>query len=143
MAAFVWMFLVAVGLIAIVARLALNRPNAWLVSAMLYVLIATLYVCSLIDIPYFMAQYNVAHCRELTGKGTTLDVDYLTGIGPSAIPALDIYLQQVASPKGQQEARKELVRELVQDQDNWRSWTFRSSRLRSYIDHPRREPGNS
>jgi hypothetical protein len=142
-AAFVWMFLVAAGLIAIIARMALNRPNMWLVSTMLYASMATLYVCGLIDIPYLMAQYNVAHCCELTGKGTSLDVAYVIGLGPSAIPALDVYRRRIPLSDPQKYDRQQLVDELSRDKDNWRSWTFRLSRLRSYVDHQSGAPGDS
>ena len=48
-AAFIWMLLVAFGLLLIVTRIALNRSNGWLISANLITLTATLYVCSLVN----------------------------------------------------------------------------------------------
>jgi len=50
-AAFIWMVLVAFGLVLIVARIILNRSNAWLVRANLITLTATLYICSLVNSP--------------------------------------------------------------------------------------------
>ena len=48
-AAFIWMLLVAFGLLLIVTRIALNRSNGWLIRANLITLTATLYVCSLVN----------------------------------------------------------------------------------------------
>ncbi len=45
-AAFVWMGLVAVGLLLIVARIALRRSNRWLVAANGLVLLVVLYGCA-------------------------------------------------------------------------------------------------
>ena len=48
-AAFIWMFMVIVGLVLIVARIALNRSNAWLVSANLINLGLVLYACGFVN----------------------------------------------------------------------------------------------
>ena len=69
-AAFIWMLLVAFGLLLIVARIALNRSNGWLISANLITLTATLYVCSLVNFAALIADYNVSHSREASGKGS-------------------------------------------------------------------------
>ena len=47
-AAFIWMLLVAFGLLLIVARIRLNRSNDWLIRTNLITLAATLYICSLV-----------------------------------------------------------------------------------------------
>lgn len=54
-AAFIWMGLVAVGLILIVARIALNRSNLWLVGANLVALTIVLYTCSLVNFDALIA----------------------------------------------------------------------------------------
>src|SRR5690349_19689944 len=63
-AAFIWMVLVALGLVLIVARIVLNRSNGWLIRANLITLTATLYVCSLVNFAAIIADYNVSHSRE-------------------------------------------------------------------------------
>ena len=68
-AAFIWMLLVAFGLLLIVARIRLNRSNEWLIRANLITLTATLYVCSLVNFSAIIADYNVDHSREASGKG--------------------------------------------------------------------------
>ena len=68
-AAFIWMLLVAFGLLLIVARIALNRSNGWLIRANLITLTATLYVCSLVNFAAMIADYNVSHSREAARQG--------------------------------------------------------------------------
>ena len=88
-AAFIWMLLVAFGLLLIVARIALNRSNGWLIRANLITLTATLYVCSLVNFAALIADYNVSHSREAAGKGVGIDLNYLFHLGPQALPAID------------------------------------------------------
>ena len=58
-AAFIWMAMVAVGLILIAARILLYRSNAWLIAANLVVLVLTTYVCSFVNFASLVANYNV------------------------------------------------------------------------------------
>lgn len=85
-AAFIWMGLVVLGLILIVARIALNRSNRWLIGANLIALTIVLYSCSLVNLDAFIADYNVAHSREASGKGVRIDTNYLLTLGPQALP---------------------------------------------------------
>ncbi len=91
-AALVWMIIVAIGLVLIVARIALNRSNKWLVLANLGALTAILYICALINFPLAIANYNVSHSQELSGKGVKLDFHYIRCLGPQALSAIDRYL---------------------------------------------------
>jgi hypothetical protein len=138
-AAFLWMLLVALGLVLIVARVALDRSNGWLVSLNAAALAAMLYVCSFVNFPHIIASYNVAHCREVTGTGTVLDSRYLIGLGPDVIPALDAYLGRANA--GGLMSRRELATLLGylaqahrKKTENWRSWTFGGERLNRYLD---------
>jgi hypothetical protein len=88
-AAFVWMVLVALGLLLIVARIVLGRPNDWLIGANLITLTAVLYVCSLVNFAGLIADYNVSHSREAGGKGVQIDTNYLSQLGPQALPAIE------------------------------------------------------
>ena len=54
-AAFIWMLLVAVGLILIVARIAFNRSNTWLVQMNLATLALLACICAFINFPYVIA----------------------------------------------------------------------------------------
>jgi hypothetical protein len=143
-AAFLWMLLVAVGFVLIVARIALNRSNGWLVSLNLAALATLLYVCSFVNFPHVIASYNVAHCREVTGASTNLDVDYLLNLGPYAIPALDPFLAARPDalyrkqPGHSVPVRVHLYNGLIQlhrkKMSDWRGWTFRGWRLMRDLD---------
>ncbi|MEX3008472.1 DUF4173 domain-containing protein [Hoeflea sp. TYP-13] len=136
--AFVWMGLVAVGLTLIMARIFFNRSNAWLIKWNLISLVLTLYICSLVNIPAFIARYNIEHSAEMSGDGVPLDIGYLISLGPQVIPALDRY-RLLRSAQGEFEsAHLEheiycLEYEFGKSTGNWRSWTFRDARLKYYL----------
>lgn len=89
LAAFIWMGLVAQGLLLIVARIAMRRSNDWLIGANLITLAATLYVFSLVNFVAIIAAYNVSHSPEANSKGGWINVNYLFTLGPQALPAID------------------------------------------------------
>src|SRR5262249_28244214 len=91
-AAFIWMLLVAAGLVLIMIQIATKRSSAWLVGVNLISLALTLYVCSFVSFARIIAEFNVTHSKELTGEGTMLDIGYLWSLGPSAIPAIDRFI---------------------------------------------------
>jgi hypothetical protein len=138
-AALIWMLLVAVGLILIVARIAFNRSNTWLVRMNLATLALTACICSFINFPYVIAAFNVDHSKEVSGNGLALDVGYLAGLGPQAVPAIDRYL--AALPNGShlfdrgQLAwnRDQLIKRQLAELDSWRAWSFRGYRLKRYV----------
>lgn len=134
-AAFVWMGLVGVGLVLILARIALRRTNAWLVAANGLTLAATLYACAFVNLPGFVADYNLAHERS---GGTAFDVGYALCLGPQAIPAIDRFL--AASPDrhdGIVLRRDALAAGHIRRMEDWRAWTFRDGRLLEYLQaHP-------
>jgi hypothetical protein len=145
-AAFVWMALVAAGLVLIVVRIVLDRTNRWLVWANATVLVATLYVCSLVDFPGAIARFNVMHSREVAGAGQPADAAYLCELGPAALPALDV----LARAKGNSEknadgwkwwprsalsgCRLDLEGRHAARMADWRAWTFRGWRLNQYLE---------
>ncbi|NOJ43740.1 DUF4153 domain-containing protein [Bradyrhizobium australiense] len=133
-AAFIWMVLVALGLVLIVARIVLNRSNDWLIRANLITLAATLYVCSLVNFAAIIADYNVSHSREAGGKGVWIDMNYLLSLGPQALPAID---RAIALPGFDQtlvSRRGCLVEQQTRETASWRSWGFRSWRLQRALD---------
>ncbi|MER9018446.1 DUF4173 domain-containing protein [Mesorhizobium sp. M0898] len=141
-AAFVWMGLVAAGLVLIMARIAREKSNEWLLAANLLTLSATLYACSFINFAALIANYNVDHCFEMTGQGTQLDVWYLRSLGPGALPALDRFVQHQSRTVSAEDASiRELAGWYAQDearfragQENWRGWSFRDWRLNRALD---------
>jgi hypothetical protein len=135
-AAFVWMLLVAIGLVLIVARIIAYRSNAWLISANLAALALVVYVCGFINFPATIATYNVAHCREISGKGETLDIDYVVSLGPQAIPALDVYIEHQAPGTLRQLVvvnREARAQSFLRDTTDWHAWSFRSFRLQQHL----------
>lgn len=139
-AAGLWILLVAVGLALILMRILWNRSNAWLFATNGASLLVVLYGVAVIDIPAFVANYNVAHSRDMDGSGEWLDSQYLRTLGPAALPAIDAYLAQ-ASFRQVPEFKLALVKELRSDlvfdfqirSKDWRSWTWRSQRLENYL----------
>ncbi|MGY3033255.1 hypothetical protein ACVIIV_002425 [Bradyrhizobium sp. USDA 4354] len=134
-AAFIWMGLVALGLILIVARIALNRSNQWLVGVNLIALAIVLYGCSLVNFDAFIADSNVAHSREASGKGAQIDINYLLTLGPQALPAIDkAILLRWGNPEGCLVSRRDRLVEQQRQELAWRSWGFRSWRLQRRLD---------
>jgi hypothetical protein len=130
-AAFIWMLLVAAGLLLIVARIALGRPNEWLVRMNLITLMATLYVCALVNFTAIIADYNVSHSREVSGQGINLDMGYLHSLGPHALPALDRLGREDPALVSR---RNCLVERFRRESSSWRAWSFRNARLQRYLD---------
>jgi hypothetical protein len=140
-AAFVWMLLVVAGLILIVARIVLDRTNRWLVWANVAVLTLTLYMCSLTDFHGTIAHFNVTHSREIAGKGQPADMTYLCGLGPAALPALDMLAAKTKAntngwlPESSvYDCRRLLELRHAARIGDWRAWTFRGYRLKQYLD---------
>lgn len=138
-AAGLWMGIVAVGLALILLRIVLRRSNEWLIAT--NSLIAFLYLSAFIDLTAFIARFNVAHSQEISQEGPPLDIDYLSSLGPSAIPALDLYLLKLPTHLIDQRSqavtvRYYLARNFEMRRRDWRSWTFRSARLDNYLLSP-------
>ena len=137
-AAFIWMLLVAFGLVSIVTRIALARSNTWLITANGAALAATLYICSFISFSAIVADFNVAHSQQLTGKGVPIDTCYLCRLGYDAMPAMDRYIMTVEGRGGTVPARlkncfldlDDAHRRRMQD---WRAWTVSDYRLASWL----------
>lgn len=140
-AAFIWMALVAVGLILIVARIVLERSNTWLIFANLMATTFMIYLCSFVNFPAFIANYNVAHCKEISGKGVVLDGAYLVSLGPQAIPALDNYIRPrtLGYWPVMLERRDALAATHAKTLDSWRGWSLRGARLQEYLDNNPRD----
>jgi hypothetical protein len=146
-AAGIWMGLVASGLLLIVAKIAWDKSNRWLVMANSTALMLTLWATAFLNFPAAIATFNVAHSLEVTGQGMALDDTYMSELGPQVIPALDTFLR--TAPRLSAETRKavELTRdnlaEPLIDSDllgkaelhpvDWQSWTWRDDRLRRYL----------
>jgi hypothetical protein len=141
-AAFIWMLLVAAGLILIVVRIVTYRSNAWLVSANLALLALMIWICGLINFPFLVANYNVAHAQGPAALAQPIDLGYIVGLGPQAIPALDRYAAAPAQPLPNfiRRQRDQLAATHLRDAASWRAWTFRGWRLTRYLEESRPLP---
>lgn len=137
-AAFIWMGLVAVGLVLILLRIRLNKSNTWLIALNIYALAFTLLVSSITDFSALIADFNVAHSREISLKGIPLDINYFGTLGPTAIPALDRFIEGTSQEHRHQKAsaltmRQRLVADFAGRDRDWRAWSFRDWRLEQYL----------
>ena len=134
-AAFVWMGLVAVGLVLLVVQLSTGRPNRWLATANVIAAAVALYCCALVNFDYLIADFNLRHCREVSGESASLDTAYLSSLGPDAIPAIDAAVASFPPHfVSLTTLRSNMLAALKSNSPDWRTWTFRKSRLSRYVD---------
>jgi len=113
----------------------LGKSLSWLLACNASALAATLYLCCFLNFPAIVADYDVDHSFEARGRGPHLDLCYLQGLGPGALPALD----RIGDFSDTPEFRGRLA-QLEKDMADWRSWSFRGWRLQRYLAaHPSRE----
>ena len=136
-AAFIWMGLVALGLALVIVRIALEKPNAWLLSVNLLTLSATLYACCFVNFAALIANYNVDHSFEMNGPGTSLDIAYIRSLGPAGLPALDRLSQhksEIFLSYSRDITNADVETCYRAEQKNWRRWSFRDWRLLRDLD---------
>ncbi|MDZ5650524.1 DUF4173 domain-containing protein [Nitrospirillum sp. BR 11828] len=132
LAAFLWMALVAVGLVLILVRMALGRSNRWLVGANLAAAVILLYGAAWMNIPDTIAHFNLMYSPLVWG-GRDVDWAYLVRLGPQTIPTMDTYLALHGPDQAVQAARTELAQSFLSHRTDWRSWTLRDQRLKDYL----------
>ena len=144
LAAFIWMGLVAAGLLLMLIQIKLKKPNSWLVAANAATLALVLYGCCFINAPRLVASYNVEHCRENGGTGPNLDLKYLASLGPQTLPVLEAHMKQVSElwPMAL-DYRVLLDHDRFLRSGNWRAWGFRTWRLQRYLANNPDAPSNS
>ena len=134
LAAFIWMLLVAAGLLLIFAQIALRKSNDWLLSANAATLALLLYGCCFVNAPKLIASYNIEHSRTFGGTGPTLDFDYIASLGPQALPAIEARASQSPALRIIAMRHRNTLRDQSRVSPNdWRAWTFRSWRLDRYL----------
>jgi Domain of unknown function (DUF4173) len=141
LAAFIWMMLVAAGLLLMLIQIILRKPNSWLVAATLALV---LYGCCFINAPRLIASYNVEHSREAGGPGPNLDLRYLASLGSQALPVLETHMKEIPAlwPIAL-DFRICLDRDRFRRLGNWRTWGFRAWRLERYLSNNPDTPSNS
>jgi hypothetical protein len=133
LAAFIWMILVAAGLLLIVIQIKLKKPNSWLLSANAVSLALVLYGCCFINAPRLVASYNIEHSREAGGTGPNLDLRYLASLGPQALPAVAALRKAAPAVLVDMQVRFPRFLDSFQGPENWRAWGFRTWRLQRYL----------
>jgi hypothetical protein len=135
-AAAVWMLLVAIGLAWLVWRVLADRDHAWLLRRVTVSTAAVLYALCFVNVDGRIATFNVAHCAQLGGGGSSIDVAYLQRLGPAALPAVERLRSQLgpgATRDAAEEVRRDLERDLNYQLRDWRGWTVRRGRWRAAV----------
>lgn len=136
-AAFIWMGLVASGLLLIIARFLLQRPSSWLITTNVAVLATVLYAVSFVNFPNVIARYNLEQSSLMVAQGSTMDYSYLRHLGPHAFPAIAEFVEESSLMASQQKAILIGIADsargnFASDLDTgWRSWTYRKHRLKN------------
>jgi hypothetical protein len=134
LAAFIWMGLVAAGLLLILIQIVMGKSNSWLINANAATLAVVLYGCCFINAPWLVATYNVEHCREVGGTGPTLDLKYLASLGPQTLPPIEAHMKEFPDTLLISLAtRLDSNRDYLARPGNWRAWGFRAWRLERYF----------
>ena len=132
LAAFIWMMLVAVGLLLMLIQIILKKPNSWLLTANAISLAVVLYGCCFINAPRLVASYNVEHCREVGGTGPNLDFEYLARLARRSC-RLEAHLNKIPVLAALCPELPGSNHELHALSANWRAWGFRTWRLERYL----------
>ena len=130
LSAFIWMGLIATGLLLIIGRISLRKSNTWLVSANILALLGTLYICSFINFSRHIAFFNVNHSFEKTGDGQQLDLVYMAHLGTQALPALIQSRDYIDTANPRRNSLDYTINDLQIENanaatGNWRGWTYR------------------
>jgi hypothetical protein len=133
--AFIWMGLVAVGLLLILIQITRRKSNSWLLSINAIALALVLYGCCFLNAPWLVATYNVEHCREVSGAGPNLDMKYLASLGSAqTLPPVEAHIKQFPDIVPLSLAYRESSdRDYFKLPGNWRAWGFRAWRLERYF----------
>ena len=134
-AAFIWMGLVACGLVWIIIRSMLDQSNTWLINANVITALAVLYITSFVNIGGMIAHYNVQNSKLVSGSGVQLDRYYMERIGAAAIPAMEEYARVFEEKNIYYASRSNdmtlegMKYDLEINMDDWRRWTYSEYRL--------------
>ena len=136
-AALAWMALVATGLGLILWRLLKGRSAGWLINANTLAATLVLSVASVIDLGATAAAWNARMALRLGRAGPPLDLCYLGSLGPSGLVALATLERHARSPILKERLsylRWRAQDDVVQMQQDWRSWTPRNARRMAQVE---------
>ncbi len=131
-ASVIWFFLVGIGLAYVIWRIVNSRNNLWLLNMNALTAAVLLYGCCFVNFDGMIADFNIRHCREGGGIGSSLDIEYFSDLGPASLAQLDAIRPRIDLQWRQDRAAKisaDLHQELADEMSEWRSWTLRRSRV--------------
>jgi len=140
-ASVIWFALVATGLFYIIWRILTSRSNRWLLNINAVTAIAVLYFCCFINFDGMIANFNIRHCREGGGPGSSLDIEYFRDLGPTSLAALDTIRPKIDLDwrhKQAADVSADLHQELRDEMGDWRSWTLRRMRAQRAVEEQTR-----
>lgn len=114
-AAFVWMVVVALGLVLIIMQMVGSHSVRWFIQRAFGLGLLAIYLCNLVNIDGHIARHNLADDRDN-------DV-YLCGLSEGAVPALRAH----EAATGQQICYS--YHPYLSQRDDWREWGYRNARL--------------
>ena len=120
LASFIWMGLIACGLILVGLRILQERSNLWLVNANILAAFLVLWGSCFTDFNGIVARYNAKWSLE----NDRWDMDYLYSLGPAALPVIS-----KLGKYGEPSRIESLLAKLRNQQTDWRRWTLRSAWL--------------
>ena len=129
--ALIWMALVAVGLVLICVRLARGKSSVWLINANMAAAALVLGASAAIDYDRIAADWNVGHAREVGGRGSAIDLCYLSQMGDSALlPLIELESRPLSAElRGRVRWLRNLATQRLEArQSDWQAWDWRSAR---------------
>ncbi len=114
-AAFVWMIVVALGLILIIMQMVGRQKIGWFVQRAFGLGVLAIYLCNLVNIDGYIARHNLAD----NGNNDY----YLCGLSEGAIPAIRAHEAET----GTQVCGR--YRPYLSVRSDWREWGYRNARL--------------
>ena len=118
--AFIWMFLVFIGLVLVAIQISRDKGNFWLMSQNLIALLVVLYISSFANFAPMIARYNILHPL---GNGK-VDAGYICSLGPEVLPVIRAQPRGFCPPNTMPK---------ITPLDGWRDWGFRKARLAGYL----------
>ena len=130
---FVFIALVCLGVALVAWRVHAGRSTRWLVRTCVLAAIAVVWGLSVINLDKMIASYNIAHSREVTGRGAPLDVEYITkSLSVYALPAMFAENGPWRNDPERMKYAADRIEEHLSHYRGWRQWSWRAWRLRAF-----------
>jgi hypothetical protein len=114
-AAFIWMIVVALGLILIIMQMMGRQTIGWFTMRAFGLGMLAIYLCNLVNIDGYIARHNLADDRD--------NDHYLCELSEGAIPAIRAHEAKTG------EELCYSYRPYLSQRDDWREWGYRNARL--------------